>query len=384
VTEHDDSTMVASDVGRSELSVDERRPGKRPSKGAISGKRWAHRFAFALSDRMRAVKRVIDNVAPTDVTVLVWGETGVGKEIVAWCLHDGSPRRDRPFVKVNCAALPLELLESELFGYERGAFTGAHRPKPGKFEQAHTGTIFLDEVGEMPLPVQAKLLQVLQDRQFSRLGSREDIRVDVRVLAATNKNLAKLVAQKDFREDLYYRLNVINLYVPSLRERSEEISILTDRFLDHYAREYRRPRPRLSAATIERFKSYWWPGNVRELENIITRIVVLGSEDWVAGELSPTRRSPAPDPLSALPVEGRTLREEQAAHAEGSSPPHVSPRADDEPVGLKNIVKRAAKEAERAELHRELGRAHWRRVEAARRLKISYRTLLRKIEENGL
>jgi transcriptional regulator with GAF, ATPase, and Fis domain len=153
----------------------------------MSPKRALYRSAFEHSAPMRSVKRVIDCVAPTDVTVLIWGETGVGKEAVAGALHDGSPRRGRPFVKVNCAALPLELLESELFGYERGAFTGATRSKPGKFEQADTGTIFLDEVGEMPLPIQAKLLQVLQDRQFSRLGSRADIRVDVRVLAATNR-----------------------------------------------------------------------------------------------------------------------------------------------------------------------------------------------------
>jgi transcriptional regulator with PAS, ATPase and Fis domain len=344
----------------------------------MSPKRTLYRSAFELSEPMRNVRRVIDCVAPTDVTVLIWGETGVGKEAVAGALHESSPRRDRPFVKVNCAALPLELLESELFGYERGAFTGAIRPKPGKFEQADTGTIFLDEVGEMPLPIQAKLLQVLQDRQFSRLGSRADIRVDVRVLAATNKNLAQLVAAKGFREDLYYRLNVINLHVPALRCRSEEIPRLTERFLDHYAGEYGRPVRRLSAATLERFMSYAWPGNVRELENIITRIVVLGAEDWVAAEL--TRRLANLAPSGS--AESAALIGPEPRHADAVTPVTAGPAV--EGGGLKAIVERAAKVAERAELDRALGRTHWRRVEAARQLKISYRTLLRKIEEHGL
>ena len=335
------------------------------------------RSAFEHSEHMRAVKQIIDNVAPTDVTVLVWGETGVGKEMVAGALHEGSPRRERPYVKVNCAALPLELLESELFGYERGAFTGAHKSKPGKFEQAHTGTIFLDEVGEMPLPIQAKLLQVLQDRQFSRLGSRTDIRVDVRVVAATNKNLGQLVSRLEFREDLYYRLNVINLHIPALRERPEEIPILTERFLEYHARLYRCPKPKLSAATLDYFQTYGWPGNVRELENVLTRIVVLGTEDWVATELSARDRgqeSVSDPPASAVVAEPSPAR----------PPDRPSPLDADEELGLKDVVARAAKEAEREELNRALGRARWRRVEAARRLKISYRTLLRKIEEHGL
>jgi len=329
---------------------------------------------------MRTVRRIIDSVAPTDVTVLVWGETGVGKEAVAWALHEGSPRRDRPFVKVNCAALPLELLESELFGYERGAFTGADRSKPGKFEQADRGTIFLDEIGEMPLPVQAKILQVLQDRQFSRLGSRADIKVDVRVPAATNKNLGQRVGQREFREDLYYRLNVINLHVPALRFRREEIPVLTERFLDFYAGEYGCPRRSLSQATLERFLSYPWPGNVRELENIITRIVVLGTEDWVAAELTERQR-----PASPPPVDG--VAESMVASRWRREPALDARRADTLEVeleGLKAVVARAAKVAERDALRRTLGRTHWRRVEAARQLKISYRTLLRKIEEHGL
>ena len=347
----------------------------------MSTRKGLYRFAFEHSEPMRSVKRIIDSVAPTDVTVLVWGETGVGKEMVAWALHEGSPRRERPFVKVNCAALPLELLESELFGYERGAFTGANRSKPGKFEQAHTGTIFLDEVGEMPLPIQAKLLQVLQDRQFSRLGSRADIRVDVRVLAATNKNLGQLVARKEFREDLYYRLNVINLHVPALRSRPEEIPLLTERFLEFYAQEYQRPKRRLAAATLDRFTSHPWPGNVRELENVVTRIVVLGAEDWVGGELTERQQTLAlPRPVESLPMESPVVPAPVAVEAVAP----VMEEAAVEAGGLKAIVARAAKAAERAELHRALGRTRWRRVEAARQLKISYRTLLRKIDEHGL
>ena len=348
---------------------------------STNAKKLLYRSAFEHSEGMRGVKKIIDNVAPTDVTVLVWGETGVGKEVVAWALHEGSPRRDRPFVKVNCAALPLELLESELFGYERGAFTGAHRAKPGKFEQAHTGTIFLDEVGEMPLPIQAKLLQVLQDRQFSRLGSRVDIRVDVRIVAATNKNLAQLVAHKEFREDLYYRLNVINLHIPALRSRREEIPLLAEGFLEFYGQQYQRPKRRLSAATMDRFLNYPWPGNVRELENIVTRMVVLGAEDWIGAELAGRQQSLAP-PSPVEPVSTEAAAVPPRPLPDAVAPAVESAGAAEE--GLKAIVERAAKAAERAELSRALGRTRWRRVEAARQLKISYRTLLRKIEEHGL
>jgi len=334
------------------------------------GERCEYQAAFLNSVRMRGVKRMIDQVAATDATVLVWGESGVGKEIVARTLHQLSPRRDRPFVKVNCAALPLELLESELFGYERGAFTGAHRQKPGKFELAHTGTIFLDEIAEMPLPVQAKLLQVLQDSEFSRLGSRQDIRVDVRVVAATNKDLGRLVERGAFREDLYYRLNVVNLHVPPLRERREEIPILVEHFLSEYARRYGRPRRDIGVTTLRRFMEYSWPGNVRELENIVKRIVVLGTEDWVEQELAgaPSR----PEPMAGL-----------AASGAAAAPRAPEPRETDT-MGLKDIARRAAREAERAALKQALDEVQWHRLEAARRLKISYKTLLTKIRDCGL
>src|SRR5262245_17752411 len=187
--------------------------------------------ALTNSDAMRRLNGIVDRASASDVTVLICGESGVGKEIVARTLHERSRRRDGPFVKVNCAALPLELLESELFGYERGAFTGANHQKPGKFELAATGSIFLDEIGEMPVTLQAKLLQVLQDREFSRLGSRHDIRVDVQVLAASNRDLVQEVKRGGFREDLFYRLNDVTIRVPPLRDRREEIPVLVDYFL---------------------------------------------------------------------------------------------------------------------------------------------------------
>src|SRR5262245_683495 len=333
-----------------------------------------YEWPFMNSARMHVVKEMIARVAGTDATVLVWGESGVGKELVTRAIHDTSPRRDRPFVKVNCAALPLELLESELFGYERGAFTGAHRQKPGKFELANTGTIFLDEIGEMPMPVQAKLLQVLQDREFSRLGSQGDIRVDVRVIAATNKDLGQLVQDGRFREDLYYRLNVLNIYVPPLRERQEEIPVLVEHFLDVYSREYGRPRGAVSARTMQRFLDYEWRGNVRELENIIKRIVALGNETQVVQEL--VRRPPGPTAGS--------IERAPAAPAEAPTSPLPAVRPWDETLGLREIARRAAREAEETVLKEVLDRVRWHRVEAARRLKISYKTLLRKMQECGL
>jgi transcriptional regulator with PAS, ATPase and Fis domain len=230
----------------------------------------------------RHLDAIVNRIAAADVTVLIEGESGVGKDLVARNLHHRSLRGERPFVKVNCAALPVTLLESELFGYDRGAFTGAEHRKLGKFEQAHTGTIFLDEISEMPLSVQAKLLHVLQDHQFSRLGSEHEVRVDVRVIAATNRDLAKYVGQGGFREDLFYRLNVMHVRVPALRERPEEIPILVEHFLALYGRKHGRDQPRVSPTTLERFCRYSWPGNVRELENIVQRIVVLGTEAVVA------------------------------------------------------------------------------------------------------
>jgi DNA-binding NtrC family response regulator len=315
--------------------------------------------ALANSACMRRVNATVSQIASTDVTVLITGESGVGKELVAWMLHRRSSRHERPFVKVNCAALPVDLFESELFGHERGAFTGADHQMKGKFEQAHTGTIFLDEISEMPPSVQAKLLQVLQDHQFPRLGGSYPVQVDVRIIAASNRDLEKYVGQGGFREDLFYRLNVVHIRVPPLRERREEIPVLVDHFLARYAQKHGRGRRHISPATLERLRRYSWPGNVRELENVIQRIVILDTEAVVA-DLSE----------SALP-----------------SPPAEAAKdasSDDDSLGLKELVRRAAERTEMEALKRTLERVHWRRVDAAQRLRISDRTLREKIKQYGL
>ncbi len=336
-----------------------------------------YEWPFMNSVRMHAVKDMIDRVAGTDATVLVWGESGVGKELVTRAIHDKSPRRDRPFVKVNCAALPLELLESELFGYERGAFTGAHRQKPGKFELANTGTIFLDEIGEMPMPVQAKLLQVLQDREFSRLGSQSDIRVDVRVIAATNKDLARLVQHGHFREDLYYRLNVLNIHVPPLRERQEEIPVLVEYFLD-------RVLPRVRAAA---------PGSLGRDDAALHGPRLAGQRPR-AGEHHQAHRGPrqrdpgrpgadAPAPGSVWSPADRGERPPPSAATAATA---AGPRraAGTRASGCARSPAAPPARRRRSALREVLDRVRWHRVEAARRLKVSYKTLLRKMQECGL
>ena len=235
---------------------------------------------------MRQVAQITEHVCDSDVTVLIRGESGVGKELVARATHDPSARRQMPFVKVNCAALPADLIESELFGHEKGAFTGAAATRLGKFERAHRGTILLDEIGEMRPALQAKLLQVLQDGQFTRLGSNKTVTADARVLAATNQDLKGILQRCEFREDLYYRLKVVETVVPPLRERREEILPLADFFLAKYADRYKRPVRTLLPGLWRLFQEYNWPGNARELENTIQRFVILQDERLVARELS--------------------------------------------------------------------------------------------------
>ena len=304
------------------------------------------------SPQMRAIGTIIENIADTDATVLIRGESGVGKDLVARAIHAGSSRRHGPFVKVNCAAIPSGLLESELFGHEKGAFTGAYRRKPGQFESADKGTIYLDEIGELPLALQAKLLHVLQDLRFSRVGGSGVIDVDSRVIAATNRNLEQAMARREFREDLYYRVNVVEIRVPPLRERREEIPALAAWFLEKFNAQYGRQKE-LSPETMSHLQQHPWSGNVRELENVVRRLVVLTD---VEGE------------IEALVARGRSGLGPLPAPAEG----------------LREIGRRAAREAERRALADVLDRVHWNRAEASRVLKVSYKTLLHKIVDCGL
>lgn len=316
-------------------------------------------FIYA-HEKMHRIKEIIDRVANTDVTVLIQGESGTGKEVVARSIHLNSSRWNKPFVKVNCAALPSELLESELFGYEKGAFTGAYRQKPGKFELAHQGTIFLDEISEMSLSLQSKLLQVLQDHEFSRLGGKKDIHVDVRVLAATNKNIELAIKQGKFREDLYYRLNVVNITIPPLRERKEEIPIFVEYFLNKFEKKFNRKLNPVSDRLMKAFYQYHWPGNVRELENIIQRMVVLGGEKTVLEELIPSIKNEfVPDPSKL--VLNRKLW-----------------------PSLKEVHREAMKKAEAEVIVKALRMTNWNRKKAASLLNISYKALLYKIKECGL
>jgi transcriptional regulator with GAF, ATPase, and Fis domain len=309
-----------------------------------------------VSEKMHRIKEIIDQVANTDVTILIQGESGVGKEVVARSIHLNSVRRDKPFVKVNCAALPTELLESELFGYEKGAFTGAYRRKPGKFELANGGTIFLDEIGEISLSLQAKLLQVLQDREFSRLGGKKDVRVDVRVLVATNRNIEKAVREGRFREDLYYRLNVVNITIPPLRERKEEIPVFVEYFLNKFGEKYHKQVNPLSLPLMKAFQQHQWLGNVRELENLIQRYIVLGNEEEIFKEL--------------LSLAKQDLREERFDKETKKGCP-----------SLKEVNREAARKAETEAILKALEQTNWNRKKAADILNISYKSILSKVKE---
>jgi len=233
------------------------------------------------SKPMQEVYRTLEKVAATDSSVLIYGESGTGKELIARAIHKLSPRKDKPFIRVNCGALVETLLESELFGHEKGAFTGAMKRKKGRFELAHQGSIFLDEIGDISANMQLKLLRVLQEKEFERVGSEETIQVDVRIMAATNKNLLELVQQGKFREDLYYRLHIIPIYLPPLRDRKEDIPLLVNHFLKKLTSELNKPAKQITESAMERFISYHWPGNIRELENVLERAVVLCDREFI-------------------------------------------------------------------------------------------------------
>jgi DNA-binding NtrC family response regulator len=304
---------------------------------------------------MLRIREVARQVAETDAPVLITGESGVGKEVLARFIHARSGREASPFVKVNCAALPQELLESELFGYERGAFSGALRDKPGKFELAHRGSILLDEIGEMSPHLQAKLLHVLQDGEYSRLGARRPLSVDARVLATTNARLAEAVAAGRFREDLYFRLDVIRIEIPPLRERREDIPLLCEHFLRLYADRYKSAVRELPPDVLAAFLAHDWPGNVRELENAVRRYLILPS---VTASFF-RRPDPAREGVDAAPA--------VAVAAPGPS--------------LRAVSARAADQAERELVLRVLEETRWNRRVASRRLKISYKALLNKLKK---
>jgi transcriptional regulator with PAS, ATPase and Fis domain len=342
---------------------------------------------------MQTIASVIEQVSDSDVTVLIRGESGVGKELVARAIHQRSSRKDRPFVKVNCAALPAELLESELFGHEKGAFTGAATTRIGKFEQADTGTIFLDEIAEMKAALQAKMLHVLQDAQFTKLGSNRPINVDVRVVAATNRDLEAMMLRGEFREDLYYRLKVIEVTVPPLRERRGEISHLTQFFIDRYARRYNRPVRQLTDELQRHFLTYEWTGNIRELENMIKRIVILQDETLVIREMQrrPRTALAVAGVGSASGVNGRSIPVAVADDdldvvdsGDEPSPADVPVAAAPVSSRLADIAKSAAMKAERSIIEDTLHQVHWNRRRAAEQLGVSYKTLLNKIKECGI
>jgi two-component system response regulator AtoC len=310
---------------------------------------------FGCSAVMKKVRRDLAMIASADVPVLIHGPSGTGKDIIARLIHRASVFAKGPYLKVNCPAIPDALLESELFGYEKGAFTGATNSKPGLIVQANGGTLFLDEIGELSLGLQSKLLQVLQDGKFCRIGAHEDTRSEARVICATNRDLKREVSAGSFREDLFYRINVVNITMPSLRERSADIPGLVEYFRGHFNMVYNRQARALSAPLMHSLQAYHWPGNIRQLENMIKRYVVLGEEDCIAGDLN----EPLPSTFEIdLPEDG--------------------------PVPLKKMTRQAVHRLERHIILKVLQAHHWNRRRAAEVLKISYRALLYKIQDAGL
>jgi two-component system response regulator AtoC len=310
---------------------------------------------FGSTDTMKALRERMAKIAGANVPVLIHGESGTGKDIIARMIHTASPWKTGPWVKVNCPAIPGTLLESELFGYEKGAFTGAYGMKPGRVEMAHRGTLFLDEISELDMALQSKLLQLLQDGQFCRIGAQEDKKVEVRVVCATNRNLEEEIAAGNFRADLFYRINVVNLHMPALRERASDIPQLVSYFLEYYNRKFNARAAHPSTDLMNSLKKYHWPGNVRELENLMKRYVILGAEEAISGDLHPREQ----DFFSAdISVEG--------------------------PISLKKITRQAVRELERKIILKVLQHHHWNRKSAARALNISYRALLYKIRDAGL
>ena len=323
-----------------------------------------YQIFFSHNSKLSRIQTVVEDIARTDISVLIKGESGTGKELVARAIHQNSLRSSQPFIKVNCAAIPKRLLESELFGFEKGAFTGAHMKKPGKFELANEGTILLSGIGEMDISVQGKLLQVLQDGQFFRLGGGGTVSVDTRIIATTQDHLEKAVREGLFREDLFYRINTVTVTIPPLRDRKEQIVPFSQYFLNLYRTKYGRSVPSLSLRTLGAFKKYHWPGNIRELENTIQRIVLLGDEEAVVRGL-----------LSKGAGDERAVDISRESHPDMNS-------AD--PADIRQVGRKAAETAEKRIIRNTLYETHWNRKDAARLLGVSYRTLLSKIQRYQL
>jgi two-component system response regulator AtoC len=310
---------------------------------------------------MEKIKAVIDEIARTDIPILIQGESGAGKEVVAQAIHLNSHRSEKPFIKINCPAIPSDLLESELFGYEKGAFTGAHLKKPGKFELANGGTILLNEIGEVNIAVQAKLLQVLQDGAFSRLGGNGDMTVHTRVITTTKDHLEESMMEGRFREDLFFRINVMSIIVPPLREREEQIRPLSEYFFNLYMGKYAKSIPPISPKTTAIFNKYDWPGNIRELENVIKRIILLGEEEVIRGSIG------QPVNGGITPFSAESFRENDSRSKEI--------------LNLKRVKSEAAKLAEKEVIQKTLQETRWNRKKAAEMLGVSYKALLYKMHK---
>src|ERR1700688_2781328 len=310
---------------------------------------------FGISPVMGKIRQKLEKAAGANIAVLLQGQSGTGKEVFAKLIHSQSPWRNGPFVKVSCPAIPGTLLESELFGYERGAFTGAYGSKAGRVGMAHRGTLFLDEISELDMSLQSKLLQLLQDGQFCRIGAQADKKVEVRVVCATNRKLEQEIENGTFRSDLFYRINVVNLHLPPLRERAGDIPELVAYFLEYHNRKYNCRARALSSELMSDLRKYHWPGNIRELENLVKRYVILGNEEVIASDLTPR----APDFFNTeIPVDGQ--------------------------ISLKKLTRAAVRELERKVILKVLQNCHWNRKKAAKALSISYRALLYKIRDAGL
>lgn len=337
-----------------------------------------HTPLIGVSPDIEKIRELIDHVADTGLNVVITGETGVGKEVVARVLYQQSPRNSKPFVKVNCAALPDGLLESELYGYEQGAFTGADKKKKGKFELAHKGVLFLDEIGDMSLTLQAKLLHVLQSGEYAPLGSEKELKSDTWVIAATNHDLAEKINDKSFRADLYYRLNIIKIYIPPLRERPEDILELINYYSEEYVTQFNGKRiMRPDRQTIDELIAYHWPGNVRQLQNVLKRIVILGTGKDVLDELrqgdsefGEGKSRTAVNPIQKIPS---ILNSPIDFNGEDS--PDLSS------FSLKDIRKKALDKVEHDAILYILTKTNWNRSKAAKILQVSYKTLLSKITE---